>query len=114
LKFAELNPGSMEAYNRQRAKNHGPDLLMTRLRKKYPDLPRSCEVIGCSEDRVLDLAHRPEFARRGKHRVMAHYERHMFWVLCPNHHRLIDDHFCTPEELGLSIYLVECGWILAE
>lgn len=101
-RFKEDNPGAMHRYNLRRYAAHGTDSLTTRLRKKFPDLPTVCEAIDCGEGRVLDFAHKPEFRRNGAYRVMKYYERHMFWVLCPTCHRLIDCGICTPEELGLK------------
>ncbi len=100
-RFHELNPDVMAKYNRKRYQKYGTDTLERRLRKKYPDLPTICESAGCNEGRVLEFAHRPEFKRNGAFRVMKHYQRHMFWVLCPTCHRLIDYGICTPSELGL-------------
>lgn len=100
--FAKRNPGAMRKYNQARYKKYGRDGLVERVRKKYPDLPTVCEVEGCSEDRVTDFAHKPEFKRNGRHRSLKEYERHKFWVLCPTHHALIDRGVCSPDDLGLS------------
>lgn len=100
-RFMELAPGAMEAYNRQRAKNHGSGTLITRLRKRYPDLPKVCETPSCSESRVLEIAHKPEHKRNGAWRTMDWYERHMFWMLCPTCHAVLDLGIETPEQMGL-------------
>lgn len=92
----------MSAYNRQRSKRHGPDTLITRLRKRYPDLPTCCEAAGCNEGRVLECAHKPEHKRNGAWRTLDKYERHMFWMLCPTHHRLLDLGIETVEQMGLT------------
>lgn len=101
LRFIRAYPEAMAAYNRRRYKNYGSDTLFKRLQKKYSDLPSICEAIGCIESRVLELAHKPQYKRNGAPRTLARYERHMFWVLCPTHHRLIDKKTETPERLGL-------------
>lgn len=94
-------PKAMKAYNAARARNHGPDTLTNRLRKRYPDLPTVCEVPTCTEARVLECAHKPEYRRNGGWRTMDKYERHMFWMLCPTCHRVLDMGIETPEQMGL-------------
>lgn len=98
----DLNPGAMAAYNRARTMRGGPDTLINRLRRRYPDLPLVCEAVGCDEARVLEAAHRPEFRRNGSWRTLSLYERHMFWMLCPTCHRVLDFGIETPEQLGLK------------
>lgn len=100
--FKNHNPTAMHEYNKRRYAKYGRDSLITRLRKRYPDLPTRCEVPGCEEGRVLDLAHKPEHKRNGAHRVLKHYERHMFWILCPTHHALHDRGVLTAAELELA------------
>lgn len=102
LRFRELYPGAMNAYNRTRVRNHGPDRLITRLRRRYPDLPTVCEAKGCNESRVLEIAHRPTHRRNGRWRTLDLYDRHMFWVLCPTCHRVLDRGIETAESLGLT------------
>jgi hypothetical protein len=51
--------------------------------------------------RILEAAHKPGFERNGAHRVLKYYERHMFWMLCPNCHTYLDAKLKTPTELGL-------------
>lgn len=98
--FKQQHPTAMQQYNAVRKTKYGADTLMSRVRKKYPDLPTACEA--CGETRVLELAHKPEYARNGRWRTSDLYERHMFWVLCPTCHRVIDKHVQTPDELGLA------------
>lgn len=74
------------------------------LRRKFPDLPPGCE--SCGETRVLDVAHKPEYARNGAWRTRATTQRYMFWVLCPTCHALLDRNVCTAQELGLRATLV--------
>lgn len=100
--FLATNPDSMRDYNRARTRKHGKDTLSNRLRKRYPDMPEVCEAGGCNESRVVEIAHRPEFKRNGAWRTMDLYERHMFWVLCPTCHRVLDREIETPEQLGLT------------
>ena len=96
--FKKRHPGVQRLYNRQR----GRDTLIIRLRKKFPDLPTRCEAKGCGESRVLDLAHKPKFKRNGAHRLLARYKRHMFWILCPTCHRVVDRGIETPQQMGLK------------
>lgn len=98
--FHERNPGKRTEYNRRRVEKHGPDTLLTRLYRRYPDLPTACE--SCGEARVLDLAHKPDHARRGAHRTLRCYQRYMFWILCPTCHALVDRKVCRPDDLGLE------------
>jgi len=92
----------MKRYNQTRYIKHGKDTLTTRLYKKYPDLPKVCEANECNESRVLEAAHKPDYKRNGAWRTMKWYERHMFWMLCPTHHKLIDLGICSMVELGLA------------
>jgi hypothetical protein len=96
--FYGRNDGVQRVYNASR----GRDSLIVRLYKRYPDLPRECEAVGCGEGRVIEAAHKPEHRRNGAARSMARYDRHMFWMLCPTHHELVDRGIVAPAELGLS------------
>lgn len=100
-RFKETNPSAMQAYNVTRYAKHGKDTVLMRLRRRYPDLPTTCEAKGCSEARILEIAHKPQFKRNGAWRTMAVYERHMFWLLCPTCHRLLDTGLASESELGL-------------
>lgn len=101
-RFRDMNPEAQSIYNRARdMKNGKKDTLQTRLYRKYPDLPRQCEACGLDEDGILEAAHKPGFERNGGQQVMKFYERHMFWMLCPNDHKRLDKKLKTPEELGL-------------
>jgi endogenous inhibitor of DNA gyrase (YacG/DUF329 family) len=99
--FHVRNPKAHTGYYKNRVKAHGRDSGFTRLYRWYPDLPRCCEAVGCGESRVLTAAHKPEFKRNGSPRTKKLYERHMFWILCPTCHTLLDRGICSPEELGL-------------
>lgn len=101
-RFHKMNPMKMREYNRVRWKKYGNDTLIVRLRRKYPDLPNICEAKGCGEDRVLQASHKPRYKRNGKNRTMSLYKRHMFWMLCPTCHVLIDKKICTPSEFHLK------------
>ena len=101
-RFKILTPRAMKGYNQNRYQRHGRDTLITRLYKHYPDLPKICEAKDCNEARVLEAAHRPEFKRNGAWRTMDKYERHMFWMLCPTCHRVLDFGIETPVQLGLQ------------
>ena len=95
------SPEAMRQYDQERYKRHGRDTLITRLRHRYPDLPTVCETKNCLEQRVLEIAHKPEFKRNGGWRTQDKYERHMFWMLCPTCHRVLDFAIETPEQMGL-------------
>ena len=99
--FHSSNPEKQSEYNRERIRRHGRDTLLTRLYRRYPDLPRACE--SCGEARVLDLAHKPGYERHGAHRTLRQYQRHVFWILCPTCHALVDRGICQSSEMGLSI-----------
>lgn len=98
--FHVRNPGKQSEYNKTRVEKHGRDTLLTRLYLRHPNLPKSCE--SCGESRVIDLVHKPKSARNGAHRTLRQYQRHMFWILCPTCHALIDRGVCAPKELGLQ------------
>lgn len=100
--FKKDNPQWLENYKAKKIKKYGKDTLINRLRKKYSDLPNVCEVPECNEGRVLDIAHKPEYARNGAYRVMKYYERFMFWILCPTHHAIIDRGVLSPKEISLE------------
>jgi len=97
-RFHKRNPEAQNVYNRRR-KN--PDNKLARLRRRWPELPNSCQ--SCGEARVLEVAHRPQFAMNGSwSSKMENRKPHMIWILCPTCHKLIDKKICTPEELHLS------------
>ena len=95
--FHRRNPGIRAVYNsRRKFKDSG---VVARVRRKYPDLSQSCQ--SCGESRVLELAHKPGFERKGVWRKMENTKPHMIWILCPTCHKLLDKGICTPEELHL-------------
>lgn len=99
--FRQRNPGYGPGPNGKpdTRKRPNPGMLV-RLRRKYPDLPSACE--SCGEARIVEIAHKPAFARRGRWPSMDVMQRHMFWILCPTCHALIDRANYTPEALGLT------------
>lgn len=78
-----------------------PDSRNIRFYRLNPDAPRQCE--SCGEDRVVEVAHKPEHRRHGA-RISGLNSKwpEMVWVLCPTCHRLLDRMHYPPEDLGLS------------
>ena len=97
--FYQRQPHKILEYGRS-ARKRKPDNRMARLRRRYPQLPSACQ--SCAEDRVLEIAHRPEFACKSVWRNIGNCAPHMIWVLCPTCHKLLDKGICSPEELGLD------------
>ena len=99
-KFFKNNPGiSKIYYERSRTKN-GKDGNLKRLYKRYPDLPKQCE--SCGDNRVLDIAHKPNHKRNGEWRSVKNTTPEKIWILCPTCHALIDRMNYDPKELGLK------------
>lgn len=96
--FHKRNPKAQKEYNsRNPFRTHG---VVARLRRKFPDIPISCQ--SCGESRIVEFAHRPEYRRNGTFRKMENTKPHMIWVLCPTCHKLLDRGICTQSDLGLS------------
>jgi hypothetical protein len=95
--WARRDPSRQRGYNAHRPYR---DTKLNRMRRRYPDIPTACE--SCGEDRILEIAHKPEFARNGAWALVSNTLRHMFWVLCPTCHKLLDRGICNQVELGLS------------
>ena len=76
------------------------DVALNRLKQRYPNMPEACE--SCGEARILEIAHKPEFARKGAWRLVSNTQPHMIWILCPTCHKLLDRGICTITELGLK------------
>lgn len=95
--FHLRKPKAQKLYNSRRPYR---DSRIARLRRKHPDLPTACEA--CGEGRIVELAHKPGFERRGAGRLASNTQRHMVWVLCPTCHKLFDNGICTQDELGLT------------
>lgn len=100
--WQKCNTSMQSAYNEIRYRRNGKDTLKNRLYRKYSDLPRCCESCGLAELEILEFAHKPEHKRNGAYQSMKFYERHMFWVLCPNDHKRLDKGLKTPSELKLT------------
>ena len=99
--FHTRQPLAMAHYRARTRKKQGPDSAMRRFYGWNPDAPRVCE--SCGEDRVLEVAHRPECPRLGARRARANCKwPEMVWVLCPTCHRLLDRCGYSQEELGLK------------
>jgi predicted nucleic acid-binding Zn ribbon protein len=98
-KFYERNPQkSFEYYARMRQK-HGVDANMKRFLARFPDTPKACQ--SCGENRVLDIAHKPQFRRNGAWRSKKNTTPERVWILCPTCHALLDRKHYSPESLGL-------------
>lgn len=100
-KFHKVRPERQAEYrNRQRLKLL-PDGNLIRFYKWNPNAPRECE--SCGENRVLEIAHRPEHERVGqcRKRINSQWPK-MVWVLCPTCHTLLDRMNYLPGELGLK------------
>jgi len=89
-----------KAYDKRTREKIGADGNLKRFRKRYPDAPTKCQA--CGEGRVLDIAHKPEFERKGAWRSKANTERHKVWILCPTCHALLDRMNYKPSEIGLG------------
>ncbi len=98
-KFFKNNPGIIKKYYEKTFKKHGHKGNLDRFYTKYPDAPKSCQ--SCGEDRVLDIAHKPEHKRNGQWRSASNCTPEKVWILCPTCHALIDRKGYDPKELGL-------------
>ena len=99
--FHQRKPHMDKVYRERTKTRVSPDSSLVRFYKNNPDAPRKCQ--SCGESRVLEVAHRPEFARLGERRSKANtaWPSHV-WVLCPTCHRLLDRMNYSPQELGLT------------
>lgn len=99
--FGVRRPERVAQYRSTYRSKRPPDSNNTRFYRNNPEAPRACQV--CGEDRVVDIAHRPEHARLGERRTVSNCKwPTMVWVLCPTHHALIDRMHYHPSELGLK------------
>jgi hypothetical protein len=98
--FHRRRPEADEVYRATQRAKKTRDTALGRLWKRWPDLPRACEA--CGESRVLDIAHRPEHARRGAWAVKRNCTPEMVWILCPTCHALLDRVGLTAEQLGIK------------
>lgn len=98
--FHRKNPHREAEYRTRTKARKGPDSNLIRFYKWNPGAPRKCE--SCGEHRVLEIAHKPHYARVGRHRAKDNSQwPEMVWVLCPTCHQLIDRMNYPPSELGL-------------
>jgi hypothetical protein len=70
---------------------------LERLYKKYPELSKVCEF--CGEDRIVEIAHKPEHKRNGAWMIVGQTTPSKIWVLCPTCHNLLDKKGYTPQQL---------------
>jgi endogenous inhibitor of DNA gyrase (YacG/DUF329 family) len=102
LAFKRDRPDRIEAHRATaRAKNERQrDTELARLWRRFPFMPHACE--GCGDDRVLEIAHRPEHRRWGAWRRTKDNTPEKVWILCPTCHALLDRCGYTPEQLGIK------------
>ncbi len=100
-KFFARNPNSMIEYSKRYRNRVGGDGNLIRFFIRHPNAPRQCQA--CGDDRVLDIAHRPEYKRNGAwHTAKNSTWPEKVWILCPTCHALIDRKGYDPASLGLS------------
>ena len=97
--FKKRRPEREPVYRERQKAKRLRDTRLERLWRKYPLLPRSCEA--CGEARVLDVAHRPEHARRGAWAGASNTDDTKVWVLCPTCHALLDRLGYSADRLGI-------------
>lgn len=73
---------------------------LERLYKKYPELSKVCEF--CGEDRIVEIAHKPEHKRNGAWMIVGQTTPNKIWILCPTCHNLLDKKGYTPQQLCLK------------
>ncbi len=98
-KFHKINPHKYAEYNKKFHAKVGTDGNMLRFRLRYPNTPKKCQA--CGEDRVLDIAHRHGYERKGAWRSVKNTTPETTFILCPTCHALYDRKGYTEEELGL-------------
>lgn len=98
--FYKKNPHKVKEYNKNWHSKVGTDSNLLRFYLRYPDAPKKCE--SCGENRVLEIAHKPQFRRNGEWRSKSNTTIEKVWILCPTCHRLLDRKGYTPEQLGLK------------
>lgn len=99
--FHERRPQQEAIYRARTKAKRLPDSNLVRFYRTNRTAPKACEC--CGEQRVLDVAHKPNAKRLGAWRSSANCKwPSMVWVLCPTCHALIDRMHYPPEDLGLS------------
>lgn len=98
--FHELRPERTGAYRERQRSKRLRDTAIERLWRRFPLMPRACEA--CGEARVLDIAHRPEHARKGAWSRLSNCTPEKIWVLCPLCHALLDRLGYTAKQLGIK------------
>jgi predicted nucleic acid-binding Zn ribbon protein len=99
-KFFKKNPGIEKKYYQKTINKIGHRGNLDRFYVRHPDAPKACE--SCGENRVLDIAHKPEYKRNGQWRSVANTTIEKVWILCPTCHALIDRKGYDPKQLGLK------------
>jgi hypothetical protein len=99
-KYGDKKHEKMVEYHATSRTKKGPDSNLKRFYARFPDAPRACQA--CGETRVLEIAHKPEFARNGAWRSKENTTLDKVWILCPTCHKLIDRMGYDPKSLGLS------------
>lgn len=97
--FRALRPEREPVYRAAQRAKQRRDTPLERLWRRWPWLPRACEA--CGESRVLDIAHRPEHARKGAWSVKSNCTPEKIWILCPTCHALLDRLRYNAEQLGM-------------
>ncbi len=98
-KFYDKNPHKVSEYRATAREKTGPDGNLKRFYARHPEAPRACQ--SCGENRVLDVAHKPEHRRNGAWRSKSNTTLDKVWVLCPTCHALLDRMHYPPNDLGL-------------
>ena len=99
-KFYERNPQKVQEYYQKTIQKNGHKGNLARFLTRYPDAPKACQ--SCGEERVLDIAHKPEHKRNGAWRSASNTTPEKVWILCPTCHALIDRLNYDPKSLGLE------------
>ncbi len=99
-KFFKKNPDIQKEYYKKTINKIGHRGNLDRFYLRHPNASKSCE--SCGEDRVLDIAHKPEYKRNGEWRKVSNTSIEKVWILCPTCHALIDRKGYEPATLGLK------------
>jgi hypothetical protein len=99
-KFYKKNPEIYKKYNKKWHNKVGTDGNLLRFYLRYPDAPKKCQA--CGEDRILDIAHKPEHKRNGAWRSKQNTTIERVWILCPTCHALLDRKGYTAKQLRIN------------